>query len=516
MTRDDSDSLTSTDEAVPTGERRAYWADTAEGPPYDSLDTDLRVDDAVVGAGIAGLTTALELTETGREVAVIERDRVGEGVTGRSSAKVTSQHGLRYADLVDEFDRETARGYAEANEAAIDYVERRTDEADVDVGFHRLPGYVYTEESGKRQRVEAEAETAERLGLPATFVDSVPLSDDAVAAVRFDDQGEFDPRAYLVALADAVVDAGGRVFEGTRATDLDAGSPHTVATSGGRVVADSVVVASHFPVFDHGGDCARQTPKHSCVIAAQVADPPTGAHYYRSSEPYFSVRTADRAGGDPLVLVGGQNHQTGEGNAEDRYRRLEVQVRDHFEVESIEYRWSTQDYTPVDTLPYVGEMGPVSDGVYVATGFDGWGMTNGTAAGRIIADLIRGEPNPHADVYDPARFTASAASDLVEENADVAASLVGDWLTKPQAEEVRELGRDEATVLREGSDVRGVYRDPDGDLHAVSAVCPHMGCLVEWNGGDRTWDCPCHGSRFDPDGCAIDGPAVEDLPSKSD
>jgi glycine/D-amino acid oxidase-like deaminating enzyme/nitrite reductase/ring-hydroxylating ferredoxin subunit len=505
-------------ETGPTADRDAYWFRTARGPSFDSLDTDVRADVAVVGAGIAGLTAAAELAEAGRDVAVVERDGVGEGVTARSSAKVTSQHGFRYAGLVESFDRETARGYAEANEAAIDYVERRADAADRDTGFRRLPGYVYTESEERREQVVREADTARRLDLPATFVEEVPVSGDAVAGVRFDGQAQFDPRAYLTALADAVVDAGGRIFEETRATDLDAGSPHRVATEGGTVVADHVVVATHFPVFDRGGYFARQTPKHSLVLGVRVADPPTGAHFYRESEPYLSIRSAGASvdADDPMVLVGGQNHQTGKGGSvAERYRRLERQTRDHFDVESVEHRWSTQDFTPVDGLPYVGEMGPVSDGVYVATGFDGWGMTNGTAAGRIVADLVRDDPNPHADVFDPSRFTPSAAKEFVEENAAVAKSFAGDWLTKPRSEEVQNLEPGDATVLRDGSDVRGVHRDDEGELHAVSAVCPHMGCLVEWNDGDRTWDCPCHGSRFDCDGSVMDGPAVNDLPTES-
>ncbi|MDS0296059.1 FAD-dependent oxidoreductase [Halogeometricum luteum] len=498
-----------------TAERDAYWFRTASGPPYDPLETDVRADVAVVGAGIAGLTAALELAEAGRDVAVIERDRVGEGVTARSSAKVTSLHGFRYASLVEEFDEETARGYAAANEAAVDYVERRCEAADADVGFRRLPAYSYVEDDSERETVESEFEAARRAGLSASLVEEIPVSEDAVGAVRVDDQAQFDPRAYLFALAEAVDDAGGVVFERTRATDLDAGEPHRVRTERGNVVADDVVVATHFPVFDRGGYFARQTPKHSLVVGVRVADPPTEAHFYRESEPYLSIRSAGASADDePIVLVGGQSHQTGKGGSvRERYERLERQAREHFDVESVECRWSTQDFTPIDDLPYAGEMGPVSDGVYVATGFDGWGMTNGTAAGRIIADLIRDEPNPHADVFDPNRFSLSAAGDFAKENAEVAKSFAGDWVTKPRAEEVRNLDVDEATVLREGSDVRGVYRDDGGDVHAVSAVCPHMGCLVEWNDGDRTWDCPCHGSRFDYEGGVVDGPAVEDLPS---
>ena len=219
--------------------------------------------------------------------------------------------------------------------------------------------------------------------------------------------------------------------------------------------------------------------------------------YYRSSTPYFSVRTAE-IDGETLTLVGGQNHKTGQsGSTADRYRRLESMARDHFDVESVEYRWSTQDYVSVDGIPYIGRLGPLERNVYVATGFAGWGMTNGTAAGLMLADAIRGQSNPWLDAFDPLRrrFRASA-SEFVEENANVAKRFGGDWMDGLRSGDVRDLERDAAMVRRCDDDVLGVYRDDDGDLHAVDAVCPHLGCLVQWNDGERTWDCPCHGSRF--------------------
>lgn len=508
MSRNDS----AADESRPAGERDPYWRHTAEGPRYDALDGGHRTDVLVVGAGIAGLTTALELARAGRDVAVVERDRVGEGVTARSTAKVTSQHGLRYADLASTYDEETARAYGAANEAAIDYVEERAAEFDYDVQFRRLPAYTYTEDDD-RERVRNEVEMARRLSLPASHDDDVAVADDTTEAVRFDDQAQFNPRTYLLGLGTAFVDAGGQIFEGTRATDLDVGSPSRIKTNRGSVAADDVVVASHFPVFDRGGYFARLTPKHSYMLAIRTPDPPADGIYYRTGESYFSVRVCDDENEDgTLVLVGGESHKTGHGGSTAaRYRRLERAARDHFDVAGIEYSWSTQDYVPVDDLPYVGKMGPLSEGVYVATGFEGWGMSNGTAAGRLLADEILGEPNPYAETFEPSRFSMSATRDVVEHNVSAAKSFVGDWATKPRAREVQNLGRGEATVLREGGAVRGVYRDEGGELHTVSAVCPHMGCLVEWSDGDRTWDCPCHGSRFNYDGRVIDGPAIDDI-----
>ena len=504
------------------GRQTSIWLDRSEGTDYDPLDRGVRADVAVIGGGIAGLTTATELAEAGESVALIERDRILTGVTGHTTAKVTSQHGLVYDTIRESFGREGARAYAGANEAAIDRIERRVEESGVDCGFERLPSYAYVTSSERREKVRAEVDAAQAAGLPAEYVEEVPGADEATAGVRFDEQAQFHPRAYLLSLASEFVAAGGRIFEETRALDVDGGDPCRVQTDRGTVEAGSVVLATHFPIVDHAFYFARMYPKRSYVLAARVRDPPEELLYKTGSE-YFSARPYRLSGDDAetsLALIGGQNHKTGQGGSTaDRYRNLERAARERFDVESIEYRWSTQDYVSVDKVPYVGEVGPLSRNLYVATGFGGWGMTNGTAAGRMLADQILGRSNRYADLFDPSRLNTgkSAAKELATENANVGKQLVGDWSTKPlsSAERARDLGRGEATVVRRDGDVLGIYRDEEGEIHAVDAVCPHMHCLVRWNDGERTWDCPCHGSRFECDGKVLDGPAVDDLSTRN-
>ncbi|WP_254766123.1 FAD-dependent oxidoreductase [Salinilacihabitans rarus] len=493
----------------------SLWLATTPTTDYEPLEDGLDVDVAVVGGGIAGLTAAIELTEAGRTVAVVESDRIVESTTGHTTAKLTSQHGLIYDDLRSTFGEEKARQYAAANEAAIDEVERRVAEQGIDCDFERTSAYTYAESEADVRTLRAEAGAARDLGLPASYVESTPLPFAVAGAVRFDEQAQFHPRKYLLAIAEAVHGDGSYVFEETRALDVDPGSPCRVRTTRGELVADDVVVATHFPFYDPAGYFARMHPHRAYLLAVRLDGSPPEGMYYSTASPPATFRPHPVEGEDEdLLLVGGQSHEPGLDGppTSERYRRCEAFAREKFAVEEIEYRWSTMDYTPVDRVPFVGRIGPRSAGVYVATGFKGWGMTGGTAAGTILADLIVEGSHPHADVFDPLRLTPRAsAKRFAGENAKVGGSFVGDRLRSLLASgALPDAG--EATVARRGGRPMGLYRDEDGTVHAVSATCPHMACLVRWNDAERTWDCPCHGSRFTHDGDVLSGPALEGLP----
>ncbi len=495
-------------------ETTPLWADTAPGTDYAPLESEVRADVVVVGGGIVGVTTALRLLEDGHDIALLERDRVVQGVTGRTTAKVTSLHGLVYDRLRETLETDAARQYGEANEAAIDEIADRVAESDIDCGFRRLPAYTYAPSQEDRPDVRREAEVADRLDLPASFVEdaSLDLPYDTAGAVAFADQAQFDPRRYLLALTEQFAREGGRVYERTKVTDLDGGEPCRVGTDRGSVRADDVVLATHFPIEDRGGFFARMRPKRSYVLAVRVEDEVPQGMYYQSSEPYRSLRP-HRHEGEEYLLVGGENHKTGQADEQERYRRLAAFAREHFDVRSIDYRWSTQDYTTTDRVPYVGRLGPASDHVFVATGFGGWGMTNGTAAASMLAALVGGRDHRWADLYSPRRVTLSRESlrELVTENADTAGRFLRGWLRAADRRSLADLAPGEGTVVREGTSPVAVSRDESGALRAVSAVCPHMKCVVGWNDAEGSWDCPCHGSRFEADGEVIDGPAVEAL-----
>ncbi|WP_132058336.1 FAD-dependent oxidoreductase [Halorussus amylolyticus] len=500
------------------GRHESLWTATTPRTNFPALDGDLRVDTAVVGGGIVGVTAALHCAEAGREVALLESGRIVEGVTGKTTAKVTAQHGLRYADLLDQHGRGAARDYADANSAAIEEVARRVEDHDIDCDFERLPAYTYAADEDQREQVEREAEVAESLGLPASFVEDPPFPRDAPSAVKFAEQAQFHPRKYLLDLADRIPGERSHVFEETKVTGVEDGgddAPCEVETERGTVTAENVVVATHFPIEDPAFYFARQHPKRSYVLAVRLAEEPPRGMFYRDAEPYFSVRPHPTDDGT-LTLIGGQNHKTGKGGSTaERYRKLVEQARDHFEVESVEHRWSTQDYVTADKIPFVGELGPGYENVYGATGFAGWGMTNGTAAGMLLADLASDGTRPWAETFDPQRFDPGASgAKLVSENADAGAQFARDWATVALSADTDELAPGEGEVVRRGGKPLAVSRDEDGEIHAVSAVCTHMKCLVRWNDGEESWDCPCHGSRFSVDGEVLDGPAVEDLPGR--
>jgi glycine/D-amino acid oxidase-like deaminating enzyme/nitrite reductase/ring-hydroxylating ferredoxin subunit len=512
------------------GRHGSLWTDTTPRTDFPALDGDRQVETAVVGGGIVGVTAALHCAEAGREVVLLEADRVVEGVTGKTTAKVTAQHGLIYADLLENHGRDAARKYAEANSAAIEEVARRVEERDIDCDFQRLPAYTYAADADQRRAVEREASVAEGLGLPASYVEDPPFPGGSPGAVKFAEQAQFHPRKYLLDLVEAIPheEAESHVFEQTKVTaieDASGGSGGTagsrdeslcrVETERGTVTAENVLVATHFPIEDSSFYFARQFPKRSYVLAVRLAEEPPEGMFYRDAEPYFSVRPHPTDDGT-LTLVGGQNHKTGQGGStEARYRRLVEQARDHFDVESVEYRWSTQDFVSADDVPFVGELGPKTEGVYVGTGFGGWGMTNGTAAGRMLAAFAQGKSPRWTDAFDPQRIDPGAAgTDLVTENVNVGKEFTKDWAKTLLGGVDPDVAPGEGEVIRRDGKPLAVSRDDEGDIHVTSAVCTHMGCLVHWNDGEQSWDCPCHGSRFSIDGEVLDGPAVEDLPGR--
>lgn len=486
------------------------WVETTSRPSFPRLQEDRSPDVAVVGGGIAGLTTAVELAEAGVDVVLVEADRVGSGVTGRSTAKVTTQHGLCYRRLHDRYGADRTRQYARANEVALEAVADRCGRMDVDPQFDRRPAFTVLPPDGSNRDLEAEAAAARRVGLPATYVEDPSLPFEVAGAVRFDDQGQFHPCQYLVGLARQLTDAGGRIYERSRAVAIasDGRGRERVETEAAAVTADAVVVASHFPFVDRAGYFARMRPKRSYVVALRVDDAVPDGMLYQDSHPYRSVRS-HRFGGEDLLLVGGQDHRTGQGGeTEAQYRRLVAFAERHWDVDTVAYRWSTQDYVTVDRVPYVGRLGLGSGDVYVATGFGGWGMTNGTAAGMMLADTVRGNENPWLPAFRPTRLTGGR--ELLSENARTTSAFARGWLDALTAGE-DEPTPGQARVVRHGGRPVGEYRDEDGTIHRVSAVCTHLACVVEWNDAERSWDCPCHGSRFAPTGAVIEGPATRDL-----
>ncbi|MFB6179029.1 MAG: FAD-dependent oxidoreductase [Halorientalis sp.] len=495
-----------------SGDHRSIWLATTEQTRYGGLDGDKSVETAVVGGGIVGVMAAYHLSRAGHDVAVVERDRIVTGTTGHTTAKLTSLHGLQYAGLVDRIGERKARQYAKANERAIDDVETIVDRHGIDCSFERLPAVTYVSNASEQRDIEREVETARHLGLPASYTESIDAPLDVTAAVTFDSQAQFHPRRFLLALADRIDDNGGTIYEETAVTDVRGDGPFLIDTEYGTIEAEHVVVATHFPIVDDWLFFSRVYPKQSYVLAVTLDDPAPEAMYYRPGTPYFSVRPLPPSV-ESTALVGGQNHRTGHGGeTADRYRALEREARRRFDVASVDYRWSTEDFVSIDGVPFVGIYRPAGEDAYVATGFGGWGMTNGIASGRLLADQVLGRGSPWAAVYRPSRLTIDGSlRKFISHNTKSARHLVEGRLRSRNAEGTSQLSDGEATIVDADDGPVGVYRDDDGEIHAVSAVCTHLGCVVNWNDAERSWDCPCHGSRFGIDGHVIDTPAIADL-----
>jgi glycine/D-amino acid oxidase-like deaminating enzyme/nitrite reductase/ring-hydroxylating ferredoxin subunit len=500
----------------PLDTHESFWIASTLPSRYPALDQNIEVDVAIVGAGLAGITTAMLLKQAGKRVAVIEADRVATGVSGHTTAKITSLHQLKYATLIQELGAEKARLYGAANQAAIEQVATLVHDEQLDCDFERRHAYTFAESQETLKKVRQEVDAAQSLGLPASFSPTVPLPFPTLGAVKFSHQAQFHPRKYILALAGKIHGDGSHVFEQTRVMTVEDEQPCQVRTQHGyTVTAQDVVVTTNLPILDQGLFFAKTFPKRSYLIGCRI-DPqsaPDGM-FIGTGEKYRSIRATPTDDGGALLLIGGEGHKVGEADdTQERFERLANYARDRFGITQVDYYWSSQDFVSFDKVPYVGSLTPANQHTYVATGFSLWGMSNSTVAAMILKDRILGRQNPWAHLYDATRPTPFVTQASLKNNLDVGTHWVGDRL-KGLFDSPNSVKPGQGKLVTAGLDKIAAYRDDAGTLHQVSAVCPHLGCIVAWNAAEKSWDCPCHGSRFDPDGKILHGPAVKELEGK--
>ena len=492
------------------GQTESYWVASEAGRDFPAQSEDLTVDVAVIGAGIVGIVAATLLKEAGKSVALLDARKLVHGATGHTTAKLTSSHSLIYSHLVKSFGLEGARTYGEANEAGLNWVGDRVEKDGIRCGFERRPNFVYTEDDAHVEELRQEANDARAAGLPASFVTECDLPYPVKGAVRFESQAQFHPRGFLLPLAERVTGSGSYVFENTAAVGLDEDERCVVKTEHGGIECEAVVVATHLPVFDRGLFFAKAHPYISYAVAGRVdaSRAPSGM-YISHGGSTKSIRSIPTENGR-LLLVGGNGHHVGtESKTENNYSDLEEMGQRFWDVDDFPYRWSTHDYVSVDKVPFIGRFTRASDRVQVATGFGKWGLAAGVAAAMIISDRILGRENSWSSFFDAKRVHLAQARSGLVENAKVGLHFFGDRL--PRGDSLEDLGPNEGTVAGSGIHKIAAYRDETGELHKMSAVCTHLGCIVRWNSADKTFDCPCHGSRFDARGRVLDGPAIHDL-----
>lgn len=493
---------------------------TADPPSQKPLATDTSANVCIVGAGIAGLTTACLLASEGKSVIVIDDGPIGGGMTARTTAHLTNALDDRFYELERLFGEERARLAAQSHAAAIDRVEEIIRDEKIDCQFERVDGYLFIPPDGRVKVLDDELPAAHRAGLTdVRRLDRAPLeSFDTGPCLHFPRQAQFHPLEYLTGLSRAIERYGGKIFTGTHADEIEGGSDASVKTASGyTITADAIVVATNTPVNDRFAIHTKQAAYTTYVIGARIPRGSVPSILLWDAppdlwDPYHYIRVAKSDGHDVLV-VGGEDHKSGQQNdGSQRWGKLEQWTRNRFPMaEEIEFRWSGQVMEPVDGLAFIGRNPLDSDNVFIATGDSGMGMTHGTIAGVLLTDLIMERENPWADLYDPSRKTLAAAKDFAQENANVMAQYT-DLVTPGDIDSVDEIRKGEGAVLRSGLSKVAVYRDSDGTLHNLSAICTHLGCVVAWNSAEKTWDCPCHGSKFDCLGSVINGPANRDLP----
>lgn len=503
-------------DAQTTSADGSYWLATtpaaASRPP---LPAGVRAEVAVLGGGLAGVTTALMLARAGVDVVLVEARTIGSGVSGTTTAKVTSAHGSCYHPLASRISTEAARGYGTANERALAWMRDLVTAEGIDCDWEERDAWTYTTDPSMADDIAKEAAAAADAGLPATLRDAAPLPFETAAAVQVRGQAQCHARRYVLGLADLAVLAGARIHEETRVTGVSSGSPCRIDTERGELHADRVVVATHYPILDRGLYFALLSTQRSYCVAARVSGSVPEDMYFAVDTPSRSLRTAPLADGGQLLIVGGDGHETGKDpDTGVHYRNLWEWAREHFNVESpTAYRWSAQDSTAVDGLPYAGPLHLRTDKLYVITALRKWGFTNATVGAQVVADAITGRANEFAALLDPKRVHVRAsAGSFLKENVSVAKRFVGDRLANRGSGDAASLAHGEGAVVTVAEGRRAAtYRDGDGGLHAVSPRCTHLGCEVRFNPAERSWDCPCHGSRFDVDGRVLEGPAVKPL-----
>ena len=476
----------------------SIWSKTAGLPPFPALAEDITTDVAVIGGGMAGMLTVYLLTRRGLDAVVLEAGHVGGGQTKNTTAKITSQHRLIYGRLTRESGRETAKRYADANEQAVAAYRRIVSERAVDCDFEDAPAFLYSTRSEDASRLEEEASAARDLGIRAEFTEKTALPFPVAGAVRFPEQAQFHPLKFLRGIANGLT-----VFEQTRVTDVRG---NLVVTDGGTVRAKSVVFATHFPFLNVPGYYfARMHQERSYVLALENAAR-SGGMYLGLGPDGLSFRSA---GG--LLLLGGGGHRTGENSAGGKYEALRRKAKELYPQATEAARWSAQDCITPDGVPYIGRFSASTPDWYVATGFNKWGMTGSMVSAMLLRDLITGRENPAEAVFSPQRLPPPASAEaLLRDGAQSVKGLSRRIFSPPRAElEALPTGR--GGVVEADGEKAGVYKEENGETHLVSVRCPHLGCQLEWNPDEKSWDCPCHGSRFDFTGKLIDGPAQRGL-----
>ncbi len=516
------ESSTSKHGKLTSGGNATFWIDSTEPITFEKLDENISVDVVIVGGGISGISIAYNLVRSGKTVAIVEDGNIGSGETGRTSAHLTAVLDERYYELQKIYGKEDTKLIAESHRKAIEFIETVVNTESIKCDFQKVPGYLFLHPTDKPETLEKELAAACESGLEVTELQDIPgIANVSGPCLRFSNQAQFHPLSYIRGLAKSIVNHGGKIFTNTHASEID--ETGIVTKEGFRINAQHIVVTTNSPVNNKYMLHLRQSPYRTYLVGMRIRkDSVVDALWWDtgkqgdSANSYYYVRMQKMDDDFDIVLCGGEDHATGLSDVTDtpveadRYVKLEQWVRERFTVEDVIYKWSGQVLYPFDRLAYIGRNPTDKKNVYVVTGDSGNGLTYGTIAGMLITDLINERPNKYEKLYSPSRFKLKAANVFVEELVGGLSSYLKKRPTHP-TDTIDELLPGEGKIVSIEGKKYGAYKDEANLLHIVAAECTHMGCIIKWNGDEKSWDCPCHGSRFSSKGTVLNGPANVDL-----
>ncbi|RPF42363.1 glycine/D-amino acid oxidase-like deaminating enzyme [Hydrogenoanaerobacterium saccharovorans] len=474
----------------------SVWSARCKLPKYQALNGDLKADTVVIGAGMAGILTAYFLNQQGVSTVVLEANEIASGVTKNTTAKITTQHNLIYDTLITDFGEEQAGQYAQANMQAVRQYQKIIEQRGISCHFEQRPAYVYSLDNA--ERIQKEVDAANRLGIKAEFTTHTDLPFGVRGAVKFPNQAQFNPLEFLKDIASDLT-----IYEHTMVREV---KDNTVITDNGKILAKNIVVATHYPFINVPGYYFMRLHQERSYVVALENAPQLDGMYIDADEDGYSFRNYD-----DLLFLGGAGHRTGKNRAGGCYEHLQAAAKDFFPQATIRYQWSAQDCIPLDGVPYIGSYSATTPNLFVATGFKKWGMTSSMVAATLLADQIIGKENPNAEVFSPQRFKVNASiGNLMKDTAQAVSGLSSQLLSVPAAE-LEQLEKGHGGIVEYEGEKVGVYKNEQGEVFVVSTKCTHLGCQLEWNPDELTWDCPCHGSRFDYKGKLIGNPAMRDL-----
>jgi len=497
----------------------SYWVDTTPKTSYPKIDKDIKTDICIIGGGITGISTAYLLSkESDLNITILEADKMGLGVTANTTAKITSQHGLMYDYLAKSFDIETMKAYLYSNEEAKDLIEKIIQDEKIECDFCKQDAYVYTCENANDEAIRKEVKTLNSIGFDAEYVTQTPLPFPIVSAVKFKNQAQFHSRKYLLSLLKVLEQNNVNLFEDSKVVDIKRKDDmYHIHVNDCVVCCKYLVLATHYPIKNFPGmHFIKMYQDSSYAIGVEIDNEVFDGMYISYDTPTASFRNIVQDNGKKLLIVGGSGHKTGDTSVkiEDSYINLENYIKTIYPDAKVKYRWMTEDCVTLDKIPYIGEFSNFLLNMYVATGYKKWGMTSSHVAARIITDKILEKANPYEDIYTATRL--KPIKNIKELGNMVKESVYSLAINKVKAPIINydELENDSGGVVDYNGEKVGIYKDKDGEVFAIVPYCKHLGCELSWNNLEKTWDCPCHGSRYDYKGNIITEPTTENLDKK--